>query len=389
MMDFFIDTAQAAQNKHTEKLCGDFFTSVRGKNMTTMVLSDGLGSGVKANILATLTAKILSTMLANNLTIEESATVVAQTLPVCKVRNMAYSTFSVLQIDDYGDCYMAQFDNPQIIVLRDGKSVQYQSVRKTIEEKEIYESHIKLEYGDMLICVTDGVTAAGLGKLIQDGWQRKNLVLYAEKLWKPGISTQLMASSIIDTSLDLYQGMPDDDSTAVVVGIKERQVVNMLVGPPKNPDDDEKVASLFLSRAGKHVVCGGTSAKIISKYLNRPVQQTDDKGTIKIPAISKIEGIDLVTEGVITLGECATLATQYVDGALGALVVKNKTDGASLLTKMLFESATDINIFVGMAFNPAHSSAAMGIGQSVKIEHLKEIEKHLKKQGKNIKISYC
>ena len=86
-------------NKDGEDLCGDFFTTVSDEDgVSTFVLSDGMGSGVKANILATLTAKILATMTANRLSLRDSVSTIAQTLPVCSVRGLAYSTFTLMQV---------------------------------------------------------------------------------------------------------------------------------------------------------------------------------------------------------------------------------------------------------------------------------------------------
>lgn len=152
MKDLFMEGGYVSINKHDQPVCGDFYTTVKTENGTTIVLSDGLGSGVKANILATLTAKILSTMMARKLPISQCIRTMADTLPVCKVRKMAYSTFTILQLDDNRtEAYLAQFDNPPAILLRAGKNFDYERSRRIIGGKEISESVLRLAAGDFLI----------------------------------------------------------------------------------------------------------------------------------------------------------------------------------------------------------------------------------------------
>ncbi|MDF2675116.1 MAG: hypothetical protein K0R09_3385, partial [Clostridiales bacterium] len=186
MKNTFMECGFISLNKHCEKICGDYFTMVKKENSTTIVLSDGLGSGIKANILATLTSKILSTMMAENMSIENSVYTVAKTLPICKVRNLAYSTFTIFQLGHYdNNAYLAQFDNPNAILIREGKNYPYLLTCKIIGEKEIYESNIKLQVGDMLILLTDGITSAGLGRVTKNGWQRDEVIKYIEMWYTP------------------------------------------------------------------------------------------------------------------------------------------------------------------------------------------------------------
>jgi len=198
-------------NKHGEKICGDYYTMVKKEDTTTFVLSDGLGSGIKANILATLTSKILSTMLAGNMSIEDSVYTVAKTLPICKVRNLAYSTFTIFQLVHYdNNAYLAQFDNPSAILIREGKNYPYPSTCKITCDKEIYESDIKLQVGDMIILLTDGITSAGLGRVTRNGWPRDEIIKFIELWYTPNMSPHRMASTIAGASIDLSLGKPQD-----------------------------------------------------------------------------------------------------------------------------------------------------------------------------------
>ncbi|WP_346920869.1 SpoIIE family protein phosphatase [Clostridium sp. UBA7339] len=389
MTNLFLESGFASFNKHGESISGDFYTTIKGKDKTTFVLSDGLGSGIKANILATLTSKILGTMMASNMSIEESVYTIAKSLPVCKVRNMAYSTFTILQIYQRGDAYLAQFDNPSVILIREGKNVVYDSMCKVIYEKEIHESNIKLYIGDMIILLTDGVTSAGLGRTTKNGWRRESVIEYVQRWYTPEMSPQRMAATIANASMDLYLNSPDDDITVAVFKICERKVVNLMIGPPEHKEDDNKVLKLFFSRKGKKIICGGTTAKIASRYLNKPIVINNNTCNEEIPSTACIEGVDLVTEGVITLEKVLNIAKQYSVTSTISLDLRNKIDGASMIAKILFEESTDINFFIGNAINPVHDDSNSHISYTIKLGIIRELEKVLSDMGKNVKVSMC
>ena len=390
MKNIFMECGFVALRKHGEKICGDYYTVVKKEDTTTVVLSDGLGSGVKANILATLTSKILSTMMAENMSIEDSVYTVAKTLPVCKIRNLAYSTFTIFQLVHYdNNAYLAQFDNPSVILIRDGKNYPYSSTCKIIGEKEIYESNLKLQVGDLVILLTDGITSAGLGRVTINGWPRDDIIKFIELWYTPNMSPQRLASTISDASMDLSLGTPQDDSTVAVFKIRKRQVVNLIIGPPEKKDEDNIILKLFFSKAGKKVVCGGSTSKMVSNYLNKPIKAAGCSQDEEIPAIATIDGVDLVTEGVITLGRVVELGRKYLEDSKISLNLENKTDGASQLAKLLFEEATDVNFFIGKAINPGHELDSMNINASIKMGYIREIKSLLVAMDKKIKVSLC
>ena len=74
-----------------------------------------------------------------------------------------------------------------------------------------------------------------------------------------------------------------------------------MVGPPADREDDRSYFETFFQKEGMRVVCGGTTAKLVADYLKEKVVGIADSGTKEVPAMSKIKGIDLVTEGLLTL----------------------------------------------------------------------------------------
>ena len=234
MESLFIESGHASINKHDESLCGDSYHITKDGGKLTIVLSDGLGSGVKANILSTLTSTILSTLMSRKLPVDECIETVASTLPMCKERKLAYSTFTMAQIEG-AQARLVQYDNPRAILLRNGKSVDYPTTVRFIGEKEIHESTLRLQENDLIVLMTDGITNAGVGKVMQDGWARKDVIECLERWYTPELSPQHLAAMLVNAALSLCLDSPDDDITALVCKVRARQAVNVIIGPPADP----------------------------------------------------------------------------------------------------------------------------------------------------------
>ena len=356
MNNLCTDIGYLSLNKWGEQLCGDRVEIVdQGENSTVIVLADGMGSGVKANILSSLTSKIISTMMAANMRLEDCVSTIASTLPVCAVRGVAYSTFTEI----------IQYDNPLLILIRDGKFVEIPKTGTEIDGKMIYKSKIKLQENDFLFTMSDGTIHAGVGKSLNFGWERKDIISFLEMMYDKTYTAKTYASILLEECNHLYGGHPGDDTTVCVVKVRDRSQVNLMIGPPSDRKDTNKYMSLFFSKEGKHIVCGG-----------------------EIPPIAKIEGVDLVTEGVITISKVLEYAKDFLSDNASFSQWGYKRDGASLIARMLFEEATDINFFVGRAINPAHQNPNLPINFNIKMRLVEELSECLKQMGKRIKVSY-
>ena len=372
-----------------EQLCGDHVDVVeQSENSTVIVLADGLGSGVKASILSTLTSKIISTMLAEGLALEECVSTIAATLPVCSVRGVAYSTFTIIHILENETAEIIQYDNPHVILIRDEVNFDYPKTEMSIGGKQIYKSVIKLRENDIFIAMSDGCPHAGIGTAYNFGWKREDIISFMETFAPVGYTAKTLSTILVDEVNRLYGGEPGDDATACVVRIRRREPMNLLFGPPSNRDDCDRMMSLFFSKEGKHIICGGTTSSIAAKYLHKPVKASLNFESSDIPPIAEIEGVDLVTEGVITVNRVLEYAKDYLEDNESYEHWSMKRDGASLIARMLFEEATDINFFVGRAINPAHQNPDLPINFSIKMNLVKELSECLKKMGKRIKVSY-
>lgn len=388
MNNFCTDIGYRSLNKYGEQLCGDHIDMVESEEDTIIVLADGLGSGVKANILSTLTAKIISTMMSEGMSIEDCVATIAATLPVCSERQVAYSTFTIIRIRSGEEAEIIQYDNPRMIFLRGGKNYDYPVETMTIGGKSICRSKLSLCDGDLLIAVSDGALHAGVGRELNFGWERSNIIDFMETLADGGFTAKTLTTILLEECNRLYGGKPGDDTTVCTVRIRKREPMNLMFGPPVNRDDQQRMISLFFAKEGKHIVCGGTTSTIVAKYLNKPLRPELNYSDPDIPPTASIEGVDLVTEGVITINRVVEYAKDYLVGNEAYSQWSSKQDGASRIARLLFEEATDINLFVGRAINPAHQNPDLPISFNIKMRLTEELESCLKKMGKRVRVSY-
>lgn len=389
MNDLCADIGYKSINHFGEQLCGDHVDVVeQNESSTVIVLADGLGSGVKASILSTLTSKIISTMMAEGLSIEDCVETIAATLPVCSLRGVAYSTFTIIHILNNETADLIQYDNPQVILLRDGSNYEYMTTEMSIGGKKIYRSSIKLRQGDIFITMSDGCPHAGIGVAYNFGWKHEDIIGYMEAASAGGYTAKTLSTMLVDECNRLYNGKPGDDATACVVKIRKREPMNMLFGPPSNRDDCNRMMSLFFSKEGKHIISGGTTATIAARYLNKPLKASLNFERSDIPPTAELESVDLVTEGVITVNKVLEYAEDYLRDNESYKHWSFKHDGASLICRLLFEEATDINFYVGRAINPAHQNPDLPINFSIKMNLVEELSRCLRQMGKRIKISY-
>jgi len=354
-MNISIDSAWKSLNKHHEELCGDKVEILKTPDSDIVILTDGMGSGVKANILATMTAKILGTMMLEGESIEEAVETLASTLPVCSVRKMAYSTFSILQIFHHGEAYIVEFDNPACIFIREGKLLTIPFSERAIGEKTVREHRFRVKTNDCFILMSDGTIYAGVGEILNFGWTWQSMADYALKCTKSTLSAARLAALLSKACEDLYMERPGDDTTVAVARVIERKIVNIFTGPPEKAENDEILMRDFMNSSGKKVVCGGSSGQIAARFLNVPIKSNmDNQGDI--PPTAAIAGLDLVTEGILTLSKALALLKKYDSEEIEVAFFDalDADNGAAKLARLIIEDCTELNLFVGKANNKAY-----------------------------------
>ena len=366
MNEYFADVGYQSINHDGEQLCGDHVefiqekTTKSGHQLKIIVLADGLGHGVRANILSTLTSKIISTMLAAELSVKEAVETIADTLPVNSEVNAAFSTFTIMVIKDNNSASIMQYENPNVIMLRNGN--------------------------DIFIMMSDGVLYASPNGVWNEEWDRNGVIKYMEAFFSVGFTAKTLTTILLDRVARLYAGHPTDDATVCTVRVRRRETVNLAFGPPSRYDEGTKMMSLFFARGGKHIVCGGTTAKIAASYLGKPVIPQQNTPDPNIPPMSKVEGIDIVSEGIVTMDRVLVYAKDYLKDNETFEEWSYNKDAASIIARELFETATDVNFFIGRAVNPAHQNLTLNF--DVKMSIVTELVECLQKMGKIVLVNY-
>ncbi len=385
-MSYFIDSGYTSLNKKGEELCGDRVECTRNGEYLTAVLCDGMGSGVKANILATLSSKILCTMLAAGVPLNDCIETLIASLPVCKVRGVAYATFSVCHINNDGKGELLEFDNPGAILLRGGDARDLDREKTVICGKTVYITKLDLKPNDAIVITSDGVEHAGIGMLMNFGWERPQIKDFLKRAVQPDMSARAISAVLCGECNELYMNEPGDDTTVLGIKVREHAPTSVFVGPPVNKADDAEYVRQFMSLPGKKVVCGGTSSQIVARQLGKEVGTSFDFPDPSIPPIGFIDGIDLTTEGVVTVRRVLELSDVYLSPSDCAAKTFKKKDGASLLAQLLFEDSTDVNFFVGQAVNNAHTG--LPIETTMKLKLIDKLADNLKRMGKKVTVRY-
>jgi len=380
-MSLYYEWGTKQLSKHGEELCGDSVAVSRHSDSVTLALSDGLGSGVKANILATLTTRIAMHLLENELPLREVVDTLGKTLPVCQVRKLAYSTFAIAQFFRDGRARIVEFDTPPVIVLRDRRRLPVLAQERLVGDKRIRETVPDLRLGDWVVFVSDGVLNAGIGGVYPLGWGWDQAAKYLEGHAHPELSAQELADKLAETVTELYAGSPGDDVSVVVIKARHKLVATVLTGPPAKPDADEAVLAHFIKRGGLHAVCGGTTAKIVSRHLGQPLGVDLETMRPDVPPIAHMEHIDLVTEGILTL----TRTNELLQNGATKDTVRFRTDGAAALVRLLL-GVDHVQFVVGLAVNPAHQNPNLPGQLGMKLAVVREIAEELRRRGIEVNV---
>ena len=385
----FIDIDCCQVKKYNQNAFGDYFVSKRYPDEAKLiaVLSDGLGSGIKANILSCMTATMLLRFVENQqIPIRQAAEIVMNSLPVCKIRKISYSTFSIIDVNDEGHAKIIEEGNPEFLWIRNNEIMtpSYETIpSKTFKNRCLKSYKINLQLGDRLIFCSDGVTQCGLGNgRLKLGLRREGLInlVLAKLQEEPEISSSELSAYIIRQAKNIETDrLPKDDISACVLYFREPRTSLVFTGPPFNQKKDAEYAKIFKNFSGKKAICGGTTANLISRELNIPITMDKTISVGKLPSCSYMEGVDLVTEGILTL----TQAQEYLEN--GELGVDN---AAGKLIKFLLDSDC-INFMVGAKLNQAHYNPALPIEIEIRKNIIKKMSSVLQdKYFKKVSVQY-
>lgn len=380
-MDLKVEVAVAQESKDGEELCGDV-VETRDSGGQIVVMSDGLGSGVKAHILSSLTAKMAATMLGGGIELPEVIDAFARTLPVDEVRDLAYSTFTILRVQPDGAARLVEYDNPPVFYGRGGELVPLERDKREYSGRTVHESLLTMGDGDWMVIVSDGVLHAGIGGVWNLGWGWDRIGDYLRRVAPHEEDAHSLARGLVETTRKLYAGHPGDDVTVVAVKVRIPRRLTVLAGPPIRRAKDAEVVREFMESPGRKAVCGGTTSIMLARELGRELGVNLASLRTAAPPTGRIDGIDLVTEGILTLSKAAE--------ALGSEELRRqsfryRSDGPSRLVDMLLE-ADEVKFIVGRAMNPAHQSPDLPVSLALKHKVVEDLARVLTGRGKRVEV---
>ncbi len=380
---FYIEVVCEQRNYGKERICGDVFISrkVKEENRTIAVLSDGMGHGVKANVLATLTATLAVNFTMEHKAMEKIAEIIMNTLPVCSERHMSYSTFTIVDIEHDGLTTILEFDNPQTIILRDNKPFDpgWNCIIMRGEKhagKEILSCQFQPRKEDRIIFCSDGIAQSGLGSDKHPlGWGRDNSQEYSLKLVgnSPKISASKLAAKMVNMAHrnDGYDSR--DDTSCACIYFREPRKLLIATGPPFEKENDGQLGDVVRSFRGKRVVCGATTADIVSRELELEIEDSLVFDDPDLPPVSYMEGIDLVTEGILTLTKVLRILEEYSPSyALGK-------GPADRIVKLIRQS-DEINFIIGTRINIAHQDPNLPVELEMRRTVVKQMARLLEEK---------
>lgn len=355
-----VDHHQA--RKHRQGACGDVFQCLKAEGgRTVAVLADGLGSGIKAHVLASLTATMASRYAVGEVDLNRAAATIMSTLPVCSQRHIAYSTFTVVDMDRRGETRIVEFDNPACLVFRDGLSLDLERVPLKVpgadgREAVLHHLQFQAEPGDRVVVFSDGISQAGLGRRdLPLGWGREAARLELEQMLKaqPGLSARRMARALVDRAMALDGQEPKDDITCGVIHFRRPRELMILTGPPVHPERDATMAALARDFPGRKVACGGSTSGLLARELGLTLEMDLEALDPQVPPSSRMKGFDLVTEGAITLSVLARILEEEEAPEL------LRPHAATRLAALLLDSDV-IHFVVGTRINEALQDPSFG-----------------------------
>lgn len=374
--NFFLDIYCHQSNHVGELICGDMYLSRRVKEdgRTIVVLSDGMGSGVKANVLATLTASMAMNFTIEKKGLRETAEIIMSTLPICSVRKISYSTFTIIDIEETGLTTIVEYDNPTCLILRDDRQLDPHWQKIDLENSKNKGNALRTcqfvaQKEDRIFFWSDGIIQSGMGtKMFPFGWGLDGAVDYAIKIVKttPFASSLRLAKKMVSMAELHDGGKPKDDTSCGVIYFREPRKLLLVTGPPFDEKSDLDFSVRVQRFEGKKIIAGGTTAEIVARELGLKFDIGMDAPDPDLPPLSFVDGINLVTEGILTLGKVHHIMESYHKD------YRLNNGPADQIVKMFLES-DHIHVIVGTRINMAHQDPSLPVELEIRRTVVKRI----------------
>ncbi len=380
----FIEVDHVQLPCHGENLAGDVVLARKldGERRVLSVLADGLSSGVEAAVLASVTASMALEYVLWHIDTERACALLLDSLPVEPVRAISYSTFTVVDACTDGHIRVFEHGNPPFLLMRDGVAVEVP--RRTVQcgrwgKRALQVSEFVAREGDRIVCFSDGVTQSGMGsEEMPLGWGELRGQAWLERRMAqhPDISARRLCDLVVESALANDGGEAGDDISCAVIAFRQPRRLSVITGPPYEASRDGEFARLVEVPGARKVICGGTTSNIIARELRRDVAMDLSSHDRDVPVCSYMAGVELVTEGCLTLGRLA----EYLEAGGGP---PGRTNAATRLMELLLDSDI-IDFQVGTRVNEAHQDPSLPVELDIRRNVIKRLaglleERYLKK----------
>jgi hypothetical protein len=373
---YYIEAETAKDCKHGQTICGDacFSRKIKDENRLITVLSDGLGSGIKANVLATMTTSMALQFTMRNDQLRRTANFLMNTLPTDQHRQMSYATFSIVDINCFGEVNTVEYDSPSLLLHRNKQFIHINKSEQTIDRPgqrlaRIQYASFNLQKEDRLILVSDGITQAGIGsQRYPFGWGLDGVKEFINN-WlnkHPYCSARQLSQQLLQRARHIDTGQLKDDATCHVIYCRDPRRLLIATGPPYHKQYDKILAERIDNFKGKRIICGGTTSKILSRELNSAIEVDLHTAEPGLPPIAHMKNMDLVTEGILTLGKVSTLLESMPNEGI-------KGNGPAEQMIRLLLNSDEISFLAGTTVNNAHQDPNLPVELEIRRNVVKKI----------------
>ena len=380
---FYIEVDCIQKNQDGERICGDVFLSERIKTdeRTIVVLSDGMGHGIKANMLATLTSTMALNFTKEHKDVNRIAEIIMNTLPVCSKRQISYSTFTIIDIEEDGKTSILEYDNPETFIIRNNKIFNpgWQCIILDSEKnsgKMIKNCSFYAQKEDRIVFCSDGITQSGLGTdKYPFGWGHEKLEDFTTRLINNNsqISANKLAGKIVNMAFQNDGYIAKDDTSCALIYFREPRKLLLCTGPPYEEERDTKLAEVVKNFDGKKILCGATTADIISRELNLEIEDSFEFHDPDLPPVAYMDSIDLVTEGILTLSKVSEILKVYNNNYM---LGKGPADQIIRLIK----DSDEIQFVIGTRVNIAHQDPNLPVELEIRRTVVRRIAETLEEK---------
>jgi len=361
---FYIEV-NCQQKCHGEaRVCGDVFISrrIKEEGRIIVVLSDGMGHGIKANMLGTLTATLAVNFTQEHKSVQKITEIIMKTLPVDSMKKMNYSTFTIVEIDVDGEVRILEYENPKTLILRGSKLYEPEWNCVVLEGeknvgREVLTTTFKPQKEDRIVFCSDGVTQSGLGtERLLMGWGAENLQKFVEDSIRDeqDISAVKLGTRVVNKANQNDNFHPLDDISCGVIYFREPRKLMIFSGPPQDPAVDAMFTGLLKQFEGKKIICGATTADMVAREWSEEIIDSKVRYDMELPPVSQMNGVELITEGILTLSKVSELLKKYNNNYM---LGKGPADE---IVRFLLES-DEIHFLVGTNINTAHQDPTMPV----------------------------